>query len=80
MEYAWENSLDHLLQQRVEEIVHHLQFDSIKKALKDWKLNNQSNLLEGAIITAKYQYPDLDEEEVVKFIDTLTQDVWNSWI
>lgn len=76
LEYAWETSLDHLLQQRIEEIIHHLQFDTIKKALKYWKENNQSNLLEGAIITAKYQYPDLDEDEIIKYIDQLTQDVW----
>ncbi|MCB9360903.1 MAG: hypothetical protein H6587_05765 [Flavobacteriales bacterium] len=76
LEYAWETSLDHLLQQRVEEIIHHLQFSSIKESLKNWKENNSKNLLEGAIITAKYQYPDLDQSTITSYIDKLTQDVW----
>tara|TARA_R110001592_G_scaffold71166_3_gene217816 strand:+ start:261 stop:1100 length:840 start_codon:yes stop_codon:yes gene_type:complete len=76
LEYAWETSLDHLLQQRIEEIIHYLQFSSIKKALLNWKNANTSNLLEGAIITAKYQYPDLNETIITDYVDKLTQDVW----
>jgi len=76
LEYAWETSLDHLLQQRVEEIIHHLQFSVIKDALINWKINNSKNLLEGAIIAAKYQYPDLDPNTITDYISKLTQDVW----
>lgn len=76
LEYAWETSLDHLLQQRIEEIIHYLQFNSIKTALINWKNSGTSNLLEGAIITAKYQYPDLDETTITSYIDKLTQDIW----
>ncbi len=76
LEYAWENSLDHLLQQRVEEIIHHLQFNSIKNELADWKKSETKNLIEGAIIVAKHQYPDLHEDEINKYINQLTQDTW----
>lgn len=76
LEYAWETSLDHLLQQRVEEIIHFLQFTSIKSSLVNWKNTNSKNLLEGAIITAKYQYPDLDVLAITTFFEKLTQDVW----
>ena len=76
LEYAWETSLDHLLQQRVEEIIHFLQFNAIKAALFDWKEHHQNNLLEGAIIVAKYQYPDLNEEAINDYIHQLTQDTW----
>jgi len=76
LEYAWETSLDHLLQQRVEEIVHFLQFNSIKEALVHWKANSQNDLLEGAIIIAKYQYPDLNVDTIKDYINQLTQDTW----
>lgn len=76
LEYAWETSLDHLLQQRVEEIIHFLQFNSIKVAIKNWKLNDANNLIEGAIIVAKHQYPDLNQEFITNYINQLTQDIW----
>lgn len=76
LEYAWETSLDHLLQQRVEEIIHFLQFNSIKDAIKNWKQNNTNNLIEGAIIVAKHQYPDLNQEFITNYINQLTQDIW----
>lgn len=76
LENAWEFSLDHLLQQRVEEIVHHLQFTSLKNELASWKENQPSNLLAGAILVAKYQYPDLDEKDIIDYVEQIKRDVW----
>ena len=75
LESAWENSFDHLLQNRIENIIHHLQFDSINKELLNWK-NSERDLIDGAIIIAKYQYPDLEEEKIREYIKQITQDVW----
>ena len=76
MENAWESSFDHLLQERIEEIIHHLQFDTVKRNLTNWKSSGDLGLIEGAIIIAKYQYPDLDEDKVIEYIDQISQDVW----
>jgi regulator of sirC expression with transglutaminase-like and TPR domain len=76
LEDAWESSFDHLLQDRIEEIIHHLQFDSIKRELKKWKKTEELDLIEGAIIVAKYQYPDLDDKKITEFISKITQDTW----
>lgn len=75
LESAWESSFDNLLQNRIENIIHFLQFDTIKKELADWK-NSERDLIEGAIIVAKYQYPDIEENEIKDFIKQVTQDVW----
>lgn len=75
LESAWENSFDHLLQNRIEDIIHHLQFENIKLDLINWK-NSELDLIEGALIVAKYQYPDLEEEKIRNCIKQLTQDVW----
>ena len=75
LESAWENSFDHLLQNRIEDIIHYLQFCTIKVALADWKKSDR-DLIDGAIIVAKYQYPDLEEDKTRDFIKQLTQDVW----
>jgi len=75
LESAWENSFDHLLQNRIENIIHHLQFENIKLELVNW-LNSDKDLVEGAIIIAKYQYPDIEEKAIKEYINKITQDVW----
>jgi len=76
LESAWETSFDHLLQDRIEDIIHHLQFDTVKKELALWKKTEERDLIEGAIIVAKSQYPDLDADEIRAFINQITQDAW----
>ncbi len=75
LESAWENSFDHLLQERIENIIHHLQFDNIKIELTNWK-KSERDLIDGALIIAKYQYPDIEEIKIRDYIKQVTQDVW----
>jgi regulator of sirC expression with transglutaminase-like and TPR domain len=76
LETAWENSFDPLFQNRIENIIHKIQFDSIKEDLHNWAMLGGHNLLFGTILVARYQYPDLDEEKIKKQIDVIRQDVW----
>ena len=77
LESAWEhNSFGVLFQSRVEEIIHSIQFDNIYDAINRWGRENSGNLLEGIILVAKYQYPDLDTQKIYKYMDQLQQDVW----
>ena len=76
LEHAWENSFDSLIQQRIENIIHKIQFSSVLLRLKEWAKPENQNLLEGAMIIARYQYPDLDESRILKRIDQIKQDVW----
>ncbi len=76
LENAWETSFDLLLQERIEEIIHQLQFDTIKRELANWKKTSELNLIDGALIIAKYQYPDLDEEKIISYFNEIVQDTW----
>ncbi|MBI3510848.1 MAG: hypothetical protein HY064_09290 [Bacteroidetes bacterium] len=76
LESAWENSFDSVLQQRIETIIHKIQFDHIRLSLREWSLPEQQDLLTGALLIAKYQYPDLDESHVRKHIEQIKQDIW----
>ena len=76
LENAWETSFNQLLQQRIENIIHFLQFSNIKNSLELWNKTPDKKLLEGAIIVAKYQYPDLNVVQINEYIDKLTQEVW----
>lgn len=76
LESMWENSFDHLIQQRIEEIIHSIQFEGIFTEIKHWKENHQHDLLKGYMLVTKYQFPDLDENKIIKEIGRITQDVW----
>lgn len=76
LETAWENSFDSIMQSRIEQIIHNIQFDALVKALKLWAKEEQDDLLKGALIISRYQYPDLDENKVRKQLAQIKQDVW----
>ncbi len=76
LEHAWENSFDPIFQNRIEGIIHKIQFDNIEAQLVNWARVEQGDLLKGILLVAKYQYPDLDESKIIKQIDQIKQDVW----
>ena len=76
LEDAWENSFNAILQNRIEQILHQIQFQAIVKGLQEWKKTETQNLIEAAILIAKYQYADLDEEYIYSFVEQITQDIW----
>ncbi len=76
LEKAWEYSQDDFFQRRVENIIHTLQLKDVKSMLSKWVHEGGKDLLYGAFLVAKYQYPELDFKEITKTIDTLRSDVW----
>jgi regulator of sirC expression with transglutaminase-like and TPR domain len=76
LENAWENSFDPILQGRIENIIHKIQFDNIEGQLLHWVQHEQDSLLKGILLVARYQYPDLDEKKILKQIEQIKQDVW----
>lgn len=76
LETAWENSFDTIMQNRIEQIIHTIQFESLQKALKAWAKEDQDDLLKGVLLLSRYQYPDLDEQKVHKQLAQIKQDVW----
>jgi regulator of sirC expression with transglutaminase-like and TPR domain len=76
LENAWESSFNHLIQQRIEEVIHAIQYNQVKIDLAGWRDNHQHDLLKGFMIITRFQYPDLDEDHVIKQVGRISQDVW----
>lgn len=76
LEFAWEKSLDTLLQERVENIVHTIQFNNVKEDLNLWYQSGAFDLLQGALAINRYQYPDLDEQAVINQIEDIKREIW----
>ena len=76
LEENWESSFDPLSQSRIENIIHKIQFDQIKNDLQFWNLKNNDDLLEGLLIVNRYQYPNLDENNIMLTISELKRNTW----
>ena len=76
LENSWESSFDPLAQQRIENIIHKIQYDQVKNDLQLWKLNNSDDLLEGLLIINRYQYPNLNEEQVYYQLAEIRRNAW----
>jgi len=76
LENTWEHSLDALLQQRIENIVHKIQFNSVKEDLNLWYQSGAFDLLQGALVINRYQYPDLNEEKIILQIEEIKREIW----
>lgn len=76
LEKAWEDTLDEKLQERIENIIHHIQFESTYNNLKRWIDNGAEDLLEGCYLIAKFQYPDLKYETLLFEVENIKKDVW----
>jgi regulator of sirC expression with transglutaminase-like and TPR domain len=76
LESVWESSFDPVIQHRIEELIHQIQFDNLRHELNNWSQFKHHDLLQGALLVTKYQYPDLDEDAIMKKIGQFTQDIW----
>jgi regulator of sirC expression with transglutaminase-like and TPR domain len=77
LENSWEDQDYGLIYQtRIEQIIHEIQFEEIKAQLKIWMNSPDKDLMRGAIIIAKYQYPGLNEEEINSDIQRIRRDIW----
>ncbi|MBY0245199.1 MAG: transglutaminase-like domain-containing protein [Sphingobacteriaceae bacterium] len=79
LENEWALSLDVLAQQRIEDLVHAIQFNLIKEDLNIWYQTGGLNLMQGALIINRYQYPDIDEQKIINQIETIKTDIWLSF-
>ncbi len=76
LESAWETSENQLIQTRLEDLINKIQFSNVKDRLIKWIQKDGEDLLEGALIVAKFQYPDLDEFKITQKIEILSKAIW----
>ncbi|MBP6386967.1 MAG: transglutaminase family protein [Pseudarcicella sp.] len=70
------SSLDPTLQEKIENIIHELQFEKVKTRIIDWKANYQDDLIYGMWAIASYQYPDLKLDALKQNLDQMYYEIW----
>jgi regulator of sirC expression with transglutaminase-like and TPR domain len=77
LEQSWEQDYYGLLfQDRIENLIHDIQFEAVKHQLNSWLQSPDKDLLQGAMVIAKYQYPGLDDTQVFAQIQGIRRDIW----
>jgi regulator of sirC expression with transglutaminase-like and TPR domain len=76
LEKAWEASENSSTQDKLETIIHKIQMNFVNKLLTVWIKGGATDLLEGAYVISKYQYPDLGLFEIQGPIEKIKHDVW----
>ncbi|MCU0390899.1 MAG: transglutaminase-like domain-containing protein [Thermoflexibacter sp.] len=77
LEDEWSRQFNPVVQRRIEQLLHTINYNFVKKRLLDWSINEENDLLKGMWIIATYQYPDLQLDELRKQIDQLYYDAWS---
>ncbi len=78
LESAWTTELNPLQHDRLEEIIHDIQFEIVSDELSVWveSEENENNLLRGFYILSKYFSPDLKFDEIQKQVFKIKQSIW----
>lgn len=76
LEQLWEVTVDESIQERIEFLIHRVHFQDLQNELFEWGNSRQPELLKGAIIVAKYQFPDLNVPAILTQFDQIRRNIW----
>ena len=76
LELEWEKNFSPVVQERIEELIHVVQFNNLKERLQSWVHSESDDLLKGMWVVATYLYPDLSYEKVKADIEQYYYEVW----
>lgn len=76
LENLWENTISEDVQTRIELLIHRLHYRDLTDDLTEWSKNIHHDLLTGALLVARFQYPDMVTTQVYQDIEKLRRNIW----
>lgn len=76
LEYSWEKASNKFVQERIENIIIEIQRGLVRKDLKDWVDCRGDQLLYGAYLIARSQYPDIEYSSLEKKVELIRSEIW----
>jgi regulator of sirC expression with transglutaminase-like and TPR domain len=76
LENLWENTINEDVQERIELLIHRLHFTDLTEEFRQWNRNVHQDLLTGALLVARFQYPELITAQVYQDIEKLRRNIW----
>jgi regulator of sirC expression with transglutaminase-like and TPR domain len=75
LEHLWENTTNEELQERIELLIHKLHFRDLTNDFTSWA-SGDADLLQGALLVARYHYPELNNNTVYQEMEKLRRNIW----
>lgn len=76
LELLWETTPDERVQERIELLIHRLHYCDLTLEFKRWKSLPEPDLLSGALLVAKFRYPELNLEAVFQEVEKMRRNIW----
>jgi regulator of sirC expression with transglutaminase-like and TPR domain len=76
LEHHWETNEDPVTQDRVETLIHRLQWQDLKSEFNDWLIHEEENLLKGLLLICKHKYQEYDFQKTIKELDKIKRNIW----
>jgi regulator of sirC expression with transglutaminase-like and TPR domain len=76
LEQLWEVTEDEEVQERIELLIHRVHFEDLQAEFLTWGQALQPELLRGAILVARFQFPELNVPAVLTQFDQLRRNIW----
>ncbi|MCW3121862.1 MAG: hypothetical protein JWQ38_1354, partial [Flavipsychrobacter sp.] len=76
LEQLWEVTVDEEVQERIELLIHRVHFDDLQQDFSEWSQAKHPELLRGAILVARYQFPDLNVPAILAQFDQMRRNIW----
>jgi regulator of sirC expression with transglutaminase-like and TPR domain len=76
LEHLWETTPNEHIQERIEIIIHRLHFRDLTEDFNQWSLAGHHDLLVGALLVSKFQYPDLATSATLMEVEKIRRNIW----
>ncbi len=76
LEQEWESNFNPHVQQKIEDLIHGLQYELLKDRIKQWYDSEDRDLLTGMWLIATYQYPDFELEKLKQDLEQIYYEAW----
>ncbi|MCB0741490.1 MAG: transglutaminase family protein [Chitinophagaceae bacterium] len=76
LEHLWETTPSEETQSRIELLIHRLHFTELLEDFRQWSISGHHDLMLGAMLVSKYQYPEMATTLLVQEIEKIRRNIW----
>ena len=76
LEHLWETSPNEDVQGRIELLIHRLHYRDLTDDVHQWSVSGHHDLMLGALLVSKFQYPELSTTPVLQEIEKVRRNIW----
>jgi regulator of sirC expression with transglutaminase-like and TPR domain len=76
LEHLWETTPSEETQTRIELLIHRLHYRDLTDDFHQWSVSGHHDLMLGALLVCKFQYPELSTTPVLQEIEKIRRNIW----